>query len=261
MFSIFDGFVNALNEALNPNKSKFDTRNNLTSEDLTINNIPDLYNCKYTLDITDVIVCNDCNHMMYRDEIETGTRVVDRVYDDWDYRNDEYRERVRKEEEEYECCPYCHYGEDEDEEFSYYELNTETLYWDFKYIENIDDYTEKGFKDAFIKYIKHQEEDDEELKTESVEDKKKPEKDDENFTKLKETVKKEMYKYLKSNGIDIEHLIKSGVELDTMRPVIDKMLDTYVATSIADYENEYDIGLAWDYEISNNDIIISIDTM
>ena len=93
------------------------------------------------------------------------------------------------------------------------------------------------------------------------EEKQKPEKDDKDFTKLKDTVKKEMYKYLKSNGIDIDHLIKSGVELDNMKPVIDKMLDTYVATSIADYENEFNIGLAWDYEISNNDIIITIETM
>ena len=70
-----------------------------------------------------------------------------------------------------------------------------------------------------------------------------------------------MYKYLKSNGIDVEHLRKAGVELNSMKPVIDKMLDTYVATSIADYENEFNIGLAWDYKIENNDIIISIENM
>lgn len=260
MFSIFDGFVNALTEALNPTKSKFDDRASLTSDDLTIKNIPDIYYCQKALDIKDLAICENCNHAMYKSEIESGKRTVERSYDEWDYSREEYREIVRQVEEDYECCPYCRYGEDEDEEFTYFTLDLDSLIWEFKYIANLDDYTEKGFKEAFIKYIQKQE-DGEDLVTESIGEKKKPEKDDENFTKLKETVKKEMYKYLKANGIDIEHLIKSGVELDSMKSVIDKMLDTYVATSIADYENEYNIGLAWDYTIDNNDIIISIDTM
>ena len=121
--------------------------------------------------------------------------------------------------------------------------------------QGLEDYAETGFVEALKEYIAKQ--DGEEVITES----KKLEEDDADYTKLKETVKTEMYKYLKTNGIDIDHLIKSGVELDTMKPVIDKMLDTYVATSIADYENQFNKGLSWDYDIKNNDIIISIEDM
>ena len=45
MFTINDGYINALTEALDNSKSKYKSGDKLTSNDLLISNIPDLYNC------------------------------------------------------------------------------------------------------------------------------------------------------------------------------------------------------------------------
>ena len=259
MFTINDGYINALTEALENPKSKYKQNDELTEDDLLISNIPDLYNCEWILEFTDLVVCEHCHSVMKEEEIELQTREVEYDVDAWSYSREEPYQYTETGEEDYEACPSCGIGEDEDEEFVYYPLDTETLFDDIDKLKYLQDYAEKGFVEAVKKYLAEQ--NDTEIKTEAKEEKQKPEKDDEDFTKLKDTVKKEMYKYLKSNGIDIDHLIKSGVELNNMKPVIDKMLDTYVATSIADYENEFNIGLAWDYKIDNNDIIITIETM
>ena len=259
MFTINDGYINALTEALDNSKSKYKQGDDLTEADLLISNIPDLYNCEWDLEFTDLVVCDHCHSVMSVDEIETQTRDVEYSVDAWDYNREEYYDYTKTGEDEYEACPICDYGEDEDDEFEYYALDIEALIHDIDKLKGLEDYAEVGFVEAMKKYIAEQE--GTEIKTEAKEEKQKLEKDDEDYTKLKETVKKEMCKYLKDNGIDVEHLRKAGVELNSMQPVIDKMLDTYVATSIADYENEFNIGLAWDYKIENNDIIITIETM
>lgn len=260
MFTINDGYINALTEALDNSKSKYKSGDKLTSNDLLISNIPDLYNCAWDLEFKDLVVCDNCHAVISRDEIVTQTREVEYGVDAWDYIRGEYYEKSATGELDYETCPNCNIGEDEDEEFEYHPLSLETLIDDIDTLVDLDYFVEDGFIEAMKKYIAEQN-GDTEIKTESKEEKQKPEKDDEDYTKLKETVKKEMYKYLKDNGIDVEHLRKAGVELNSMKSVIDKMLDTYVATSIADYENEFNIGLSWDYMIDNNDIIITIETM
>ena len=259
MFTINDGYINALTEALDNSKSKYKQGDDLTIDDLLISNIPDLYNCEWDLEFTDLVVCEHCHSVIGVEEIETQTRDVEYSVDAWDYNRGEYYDYTKTGEEDYEACPSCGYGEDEDDEFEYYPLDIEALIDDIDKLKGLDVYAEKGFVEAMKKYIAEQ--NGTEIKTEAKDKKQKPEKDDEDYTKLKETVKKEMCKYLKDNGIDVEHLRKAGVELNSMQPVIDKMLDTYVATSIADYENEFNIGLSWDYSIENNDIVISIENM
>ena len=259
MFTINDGYINALQEALDGSSSKYNHSNSLTSDDLLISNIPDLYNCKYDLEFTDLVVCDHCHTVMQLNDIETKTRQIRYSVDGWNYNTGSYYDYMENGEEDYISCPSCKIGEDEGTEFEYYPLDIEALIYDIDKLKDLEEYTETGFVKAMKEYINKQ--DDVEVKTEAKEEKKKSEKDDEDFTKLKETVKKEMCKYLKDNGIDVEHLRKTGVELDSMKSVIDKMLDTYVATSIADYENEFNVGLSWDYSIENNDIVISIENM
>lgn len=256
MFTINDGYINALTETLDNSKSKYKQGDDLTSDDLLISNIPDLYNCEWDLEFTDLAVCEHCQSVIGVEEIETQTRDIEYSVDAWDYSRESHYDYIEKGEEDYESCPNCNYGEDEGDEFEYHALDIEALIYDIDKLKDLDVYAEKGFVEAMKKYIAEHD-DEAEIKTEA----KKLEEDDEDYTKLKETVKKEMCKYLKDNGIDVEHLRKAGVELNNMQPVIDKMLDTYVATSIADYENEFNIGLAWDYKIDNNDIIITIKTM
>ena len=140
-------------------------------------------------------------------------------------------------------CPYCG------------SKDISTLYTDDldDTIVNVDEYI-SGFTKYFSEWAEKQ-------NSSELTEAKKLEEDDQDYTKLKDIVKKEMYKYLKDNGIDVEHLVKSGIELESIKSVIDKLLSNYVSTSIADYENQFDKGLSWDYIVDNNDIMIEINDM
>ena len=73
MFTINDGYINALTEAMSNMKSKYKQGDKLTIDDLLISNIPDLYNCEWDLEFTDLVVCDHCHSVTDRDVIETYT--------------------------------------------------------------------------------------------------------------------------------------------------------------------------------------------
>lgn len=262
MFNINDAYENALIEQKLSEEYVGSRLDKMNKVDIFEATPEEILGMKTSKPFIDMYKCHRCKHIFSKDEMENDTLTMSGHSPEY-AGFDNFIDRKYEYEEEIEKCPYCN------------STDIFTLYTDDLdgTLVNVDDYIE-GFTAYLDKWFKTQEnnkitesEDKEKQEKEQQEnekqdkDKKKPEKDDKDFTKLKDTVKKEMYKYLKSNGIDIDHLIKSGVELDSMKPVIDKMLDTYVATSVADYENEFNIGLAWDYELSNNDIIITIETM
>lgn len=271
MFTINDGYINALQEAIEPH-NKFEDMKEIDFLDIDIGDIPDLYNCKYCRDFKDLVVCENCNNVVHKDEIGRGTKEVD-VLSDFQHPQaiEPAYDTIRI---ECEFCPACEYGLEEDEEFEYRPLEICDLFENIDRLKGLDDYFGVEFVNAVRDFMNKQgdggiiteakneaNENDKDLDEQNEKSEPAIEKDDENYTKLKETVKKEMYKYLKSNGIDVEHLIKAGIELDTMKPILDKVLDTYVSTDVADYENEFNVGLAWDYVIDNNDIIITIENM
>lgn len=253
MFNINDGYINALQEALDNSKSKYKQDDELTSDDLLISNIPDLYNCEWDLEFTDLVVCEHCHSVMFRDDIELQTRDVEYSVDAWSYTREEPYQYLETGEEDYEACPRCDFGEDEDEEFEYRALDIEALIYDIDKLKDLEEYAEKGFIVAMKKYIAEQ--DEVEIKTESL----KLEEDDEDYTKLKQQTKSEMLKYLKKNGLDVDNLVKTGVSLENMKSAIDTLLSEYISPVISDYEQQFSKGLMWDYEINDNDIIINIE--
>ena len=223
----------AVEKELHKNDNRLDSMEDIDIFEITPQ---ELATMKYSKPIKDMFICNKCKHIFSADEMIDDTVVLhgnSTVYAGFDnYYDDpyEYEKEIKK-------CPYC------------YSTDISDLYTDDidDTIPNIDEYI-----DGYSDYAKS-------IVTESKEDNKSS--NSLEFDDLHDEIKKEMYKYLKSNGIDVEHLIKSGVELETLKPVLDKLLDTYVATCVADYENNNDIGIEWDYDIQNNDIIISVETM
>ena len=250
MFSIYDAFVNALTEAVSGD-GKYKRGEKLTSKDLTIDNIPNLYNSKWDLEFTDLVVCENCNSVIPIDVIEKNVRNVDNIQMSWNYSLTEPYEYSEGVEEEYEVCPDCGIGENEDEEFEYYNLSIDRLIGDIDNLKNLDDVAEQGFTQALREYING-------VENEKIEESFKLEEDDEDYTNLKDKTKSEMLKYLKKNGLDVDNLVKSGVSLESMKDTIDTMLSDYTSPIISEYEQQFNKGLAWDYDIDNNDIIITI---
>ncbi len=250
MFNIYDAYVNAITEALH-NKSKYGKNDDLTSNDLTINNIPDLCNCKWDLEFTDLAVCDNCHSVFPIDSIKTLTKDVTYNVDAWDsYRQEPY-DYNETEEVEFEVCPECDIGMDDDEEFEYYNLTLDNLITNIDILKGLEDVSENGFVEALKKYI---DEAEGKLLDESV----KLEEDDADYTKLKDQTKSEMLKYLKKCGLDVDNLIKTGVPLSDIKDAMDKLLSDYTSPVISTYEQQFNKGLAWDYDIKDNDIIIEI---
>ena len=152
MFSMYDAFVNALTEAVSGD-NKYKRGDKLTSNDLTIDNIPNLYNSKWDLEFTDLVVCDNCHSVMPADIIETNVREVDSVQMAWDYNRTEPYEYSERVEEEYQECPVCGIGKDEDEEFEYYSLTLDTLINNIDILKDLDEVAEDGFTDALKTYI------------------------------------------------------------------------------------------------------------
>ena len=250
MFNIYDAYINALTEATQQN-DKYNRGTKLTSDDLTINNIPDLYNCKWDLEFTDLVVCDNCHFVLPVESIKTLTKDVDYNVDAWDsYRQEPY-DYTETEEVEFEVCPECDIGYGDDEEFEYYNLTLDQLVADIDILNGLDEVSEKGFVEAFKKYI---DEAEGEILDESV----KLEEDDEDYAKLKDKTKSEMLKYLKKSGLDVDNLIKTGVPLSNIKDAMDKLLSDYTSPVISDYEQQFNKGLVWDYIVDDNDIIIEI---
>lgn len=253
MFSIYDAFVNALTEAVS-GESKYKRGDKLTSADLTIDNIPNLYNSQWDLEFADLVVCDNCHSVLPIESIEKNTREIDNIQMAWDYLRTEPYEYSTKEEVEYEECPICHIGQDEDEEMEYYNLSLDMLITNIDILKGLDDVAESGFTSALKNYI-------DEVEGVKIEESVKLEEDDTDYTKLKDKTKSEMLKYLKKNGLDVDNLIKSGISLESMKSTIDTMLSDYTSPVISEYEQQFNKGLAWDYDIDNNDIIITINDM
>lgn len=252
MFNINNAYENAYMEAKLQEEYIGSRLDKMKEIDIFEATPEEILNMKYSIPFEDMYICNKCKHIFSKDELDVDTITITGTEPHYAGFDNYYDEPYSYDEEEIRC-PYCK------------NKDIYTLYSDDldDTIKNVDDFID-GFTTYFKQWEKTQESKHivkEEKADKKLKDSDRPEKDDNDYTKLKEDVKKEMYKYLKSNGIDVEHLRKAGVELNSMKPVIDKMLDTYVATSIADYENEFNIGLAWDYKIENNDIIISIENM
>lgn len=252
MYTLNNAFENAYMEAKLQEEYVGSRLDKMDKIDIFEATPEEILNMKYCIPFEGMYKCTKCKHIFDKEELDVSIVTITGAEPHYAGFDSYYEEPYSYDEEEIRC-PYC--GNED-----IYPLYSDDLTDDIK---NVDDYID-GFTAYFkqwekmqeSKYIVKEDKSDEE-KSKGV----KPEKDDKDYTKLKDAVKKEMYKYLKSNGIDVEHLRKAGVELSSMKTVIDKMLATYVSTSIADYENEFNVGLAWDYKIENNDIIISIESM
>lgn len=244
MFSMYDAYVNALTEAQDPNK--FNNMRSIDIYDIEVSDVPLLYTCKYDKPFKDLIICDNCGSVLDSNTIEKEEVIVDGFEDDWDYIRGEPVQYGKEYIEEREICPICGFGRDEEFEYGYAFLSD--LFEDTdKFDEYITDDVKQAVKDIVEK----------DMKTESV----KLEEDDDDYTKLKEQTKSEMLKYLKKSGLDVDNLIKTGVSLSSIKDAIDKMLSDYTSPVIAEYEQQFNKGLAWDYEIDDNDIIITISNM
>lgn len=251
MFNIYDAYVNALTEAKEPNK--FNNMDELDINTITVADVPLLYDCEYELPFKGLVICNNCGEVIEEDFIETEEVVIDGVEDYWDYSRETPEQRSVTYTEDREVCPICGYGSDPDDyDFEYREATIVDLFDD---VEKFNDFITDDVKQAIINL--NNKEKEKETKTESV----KLEEDDENYTKLKDQTKSEMLKYLKKCGLDVDNLIKTGVSLSSIKDAIDKVLSDYTSPVISEYEQQFNIGLAWDYEISDNDIIITIENM
>lgn len=257
MYSITDAYENAYMKSKQQNEYVGSRLDKMETVDIFEATPEEILGMKYSRRIDGMHKCQKCNKI-FSDDDEGSTDTVmisgtTPIYGGFDNYYDEpysYEEDVCK-------CPYC--GSK-----SVVNLYTDDL---DDSIPNVDDYIE-GFTLYYKKWLELQESkkitesNNTKISQDAEDDKSSAEsEEDTDFSKLKDTVKKEMYKYLKSNGIDVEHLIKSGIELEVMKPVIDKMLNTYVATSVGDYEREHDIGIMWDYDIIDNDIQIKIENI
>lgn len=249
MFNIYDAYVNALTEAKSVNK--FDDMTEIDINTISVEDVPLLYDCGYDIPLKDLVLCTHCGTVFDIGDIETEEVTVDSFEDYWDYNRETPEQRDATYTEDREVCPVCGYGSDpDDDEFEYREVTISDL---FDYVDAFDDYLTKDVREAIIDLLDKEKE----MKTEGV----KLEEDDADFTNLKDKTKTEMLKYLKKSGLDVDNLIKTGVSLSSMQDAIDKLLSDYTSPVIAEYEKQFNVGLAWDYEIADNDIIITIENM
>ena len=243
---MYDAYVNALTEAQDSNK--FNNMRSIDINDITVSDVPLLYTCSYEVPFKGLVICDNCKNVIEEYTINIEEFTVDGFEDSWDYIRGEYTQLSKPYIDEREVCPVCGYGREEGEEFEYRNATIVDLFED---VDAFDEYITDDVKQAIKDII------DKDIKTESV----KLEEDDENYTKLKEQTKSEMLKYLKKSGLDVDNLIKTGVSLSSIKDAIDKMLSDYTSPVIAEYEQQFNKGLAWDYEIDDNDIIITISNM
>lgn len=127
-------------------ENKFNDKKFISIDDLTVENIQQLYDCEYDLEIDNLIVCADCGYVMSEDEVIHDTRIVDGYEDYWDYSRETPEQRGVEYEEEYSACPICDYGSDEGQEFDSYPLTISDLF--DKDLKGLSDYTGNEFVEA-----------------------------------------------------------------------------------------------------------------
>ena len=251
MFTVYDAYINALTESVEDNK--FDNMESITLEELEPYDIPLLYDCKYELPIEGMVKCNECGNIFPEEFIETQEVSWESYEDYWDYTRETPEQRAKTYTDDVIVCPLCGYGSNQpDEDFEYSDIDTGDLF--SGKLKGVEDYMSRETYEAFVKFL-------DSLKKDNVTESVKLEEDDADFTNLKTKTKSELLKYLKKNGLDIDNLVKTGVQLDNLQEAIDMLLSDYTSPVIAEYEQQFNVGLAWDYEILNNDIVISITKM
>ena len=242
MYTLNNAFENAYTEYIKEENNHINKLDNQKEVDILNVTPEEILSMETSKPIRDMYKCYDCHHIFDKEEADVETEEV--TGSSTRYTGfDNYIDEPFTYEDETVRCPYCG------------SKDISTLYTDDldDTIVNVDEYI-SGFTKYFNEWAEKQ-------NSSELTEAKKLEEDDQDYTKLKDIVKKEMYKYLKDNGIDVEHLVKSGIELESIKSVIDKLLSNYVSTSIADYENQFDKGLSWDYTVDNNDIMIEINDM
>lgn len=127
-------------------ENKFNDKKFISIDDLTVENIQQLYDCEYDLEIANLIVCADCGYVMQEDDVIQDTRMVDGYEDYWDYSRETPEQRDVEYEEEYSACPICDYGSDEGQEFDSYQLTISDLF--DKDLNGLSDYTGNEFVEA-----------------------------------------------------------------------------------------------------------------
>ena len=133
--------------------NKFDEKRKIELDDLTPDNLQELYDAKSEIQISDLVICENCNNIYPRDAVQMDSRIIEVPHDNWDYIRGEYYETSTREEEDYFYCPDCGYGEDEEEEFDTYDFTNSDLF-DFDFdIERLDGYITDEFKDAYKKFM------------------------------------------------------------------------------------------------------------
>ena len=73
---------------------------------------------------------------------------------------------------------------------------------------------------------------------------------------VKESIKSELIKFCKQNGLDIEKLKANGIVLEDISNAIDNITKDMVSQSMEEYLNNTGLDLVWDFEIADNDINI-----
>lgn len=127
-------------------ENKFNDKKFISIDDLTIENIQELYDCEYDLEIAGLIVCADCGYVMQEDDVVNDVRTVDGFEDYWDYHSETPEQRDVEYEEEFNMCPICEYGSDEGQEFESYPLTIDDLF--NKELNGLSDYTGNEFVEA-----------------------------------------------------------------------------------------------------------------
>lgn len=177
----------------------FDKMKNIRIDYLTSENFDDLVNCKYDLDIDDLVVCDHCNSVFSEEDIVRDEVEMTDTEDYWDYSRETPEQKTVTYNTEVESCPVCGYGSDYENETFY--CSTYTLDKMFNgTIKGLEDYVSKDFMQKLENYLHSLDEAKKYKKVESV---------GETKMNLQEATIKALYDGLKDNTEveDIEGLV------------------------------------------------------
>lgn len=131
--------------------NKFDEKGKIDLDDLTVENFDELVNCKHSLDIDNLIRCDNCNGLMLKDDIVIEERDFTGSEDFWNGYEQEPDEREIHYTDNVKICPLCEYGDEvEYDEFSYTSFTNEDLFDGD--ITGLDDYVSKDFMAKLLHY-------------------------------------------------------------------------------------------------------------
>lgn len=180
-------------------ENKFDKMKNIRIDYLTSENFDDLINCKYDLDIDDLVVCDHCNSVFSEEDIVRDEVEMTDTEDYWDYNRETPEQKTVTYNTEVESCPVCGYGSDYENETFYCSKYTLDMLLN-GVVSGLEDYVSKDFFDKLKNYLNGLDENKKLKKCESLKESK---------MNLQEATIKALYDGLKDDTEveDIEGLV------------------------------------------------------